>query len=339
MQTTVSCDVGIDVAAQALVVVLAVPDRPRTRAVTVANSAEGWQAVQEMVRAQGATPATTRLIMEATGAYWQGAATTLHRAGWTVYVASPASVRHYGQAQLQRAKTDARDAALLIDYLDGVHPTPWQPPEAEVVALQLLVRQRDDLVAMRTQTRNRQHALAQLPQVPRAVQRQIEALLAVLSEQIAQVEAAIRQQAQATVTLAGAVARLQTITGVGLLTAAVVVAETRPLRGAASAREIVSYAGLDPAPHESGTSVRGANHISKTGNARLRQALYMAALTAARHNPVLRPFYQRLRARGKRPRVALVAVARKLLALMATLLIHERDFDPAWHTRHVTAHA
>src|SRR5437762_3065381 len=168
MQTTVSCAVGIAVAAQTLVVVLAVADRPRARAVTVANSADGWQAMQELVRAQGATAATTRLIREATGAYWQGAATTVHRAGWTVSVASPASVRHDGQAQLQRAKTDAVDAALLIDYLDGVHPPPWQPPEAEIVALQLLVRQRDDLVALRTQTRNRQHALAQLPQVPRA---------------------------------------------------------------------------------------------------------------------------------------------------------------------------
>src|SRR5262249_35454719 len=151
---------------------LAAADRPRTRAITVANSAEGWDAVQALVRAQGATPATTRLILEATGAYWQGAATRWHQAGWVVYVVSPGSVRHYAQAQWRRAKTDAIDAALLLDYLDGIHPAPWQPPEAEVVALQLLVRQRDDLVAMRVQTRNRQHALTQLPGVPRVVQQQ-----------------------------------------------------------------------------------------------------------------------------------------------------------------------
>ena len=334
-----TCEVGIDVAAATLVVVLAVAGRPRARAVTVANDAAGWQAVQQPVRAQGATPATTRLVMEATGAYWQGAASALHQAGWTVFVVSPASVRHYAQAQLRRAKTDAVDAALLIDYLHAMQPTPWQPPEAEITALQLLVRQRDDLVAMRTQTRNRHHALTQLPTVPATVEQQVAGLLAMLSEQITQIEHAIRAQAQATVTLAGQMARLQTITGVGLLTAAVVVAETRPLRGAANARETVAYAGLDPAPQESGTSVRGANHISKTGNARLRQAVYMAALSAARYNPVLSRFYQRLRARGKRPRVALVAVARKLLALMTTLLIHERDFDPEWHTRHVHRHA
>jgi transposase len=180
---------------------------------------------------------------------------------------------------------------------------------------------------------------AQLPAVPEAVRQQVARVLATLPAQIAAAQAMIRQQAQATVTLAAQVARVQTMTGVGLLTAAVVVAETRPLRGAAHGRAIVSDAGLDPAPSDSGTSVHRARQSSKKGNARLRQAVSMAALAAARHNPVLRPFSQRLRARGKRPRVALVAVARQLLALMATLLIHERDFDPEWQTRSAPAHS
>lgn len=290
----------------------------------MANDAAGWQEIEERVRAQGATPARTRLVMEATGASWQGAATALHRAGWRVYVAAPASVRHDGQAQLRRATTDAVDAALLIDSLAGIHPPPWQPAAAEIEALQLLVRQR---------------ALAQLPSVPPTVHRHSEELLGVLGEQIGQVAAAIRQQTQATAALAGQVARLQTIAGVGLLTAAIVVAETRPLRGAANARAVVVSAGLDPAPQESGTSVRGARQSSKTGNARLRQAVSRAARAARRYNPLRKPFSERLRARGKRPRVAVVAVVRKRLALMTTLLIHERDFDPEWHTRPSRRHA
>ena len=79
--------------------------------------------------------------------------------------------------------------------------------------------------------------------------------------------------------------------------------------------------------------------MSKAGNARIRRAVFMAALAASRYNPMLRPFYARLRARGKKPRVALVAVARKLLALMMTLLVRERGFDPDWAThRHATSH-
>ena len=110
--------------------------------------------------------------------------------------------------------------------------------------------------------------------------------------------------------------------------------ELRPLRGSATPAEVVAFAGLDPAPQESGTSVRGARHISKTGNARVRQAVYMAALSAVRFNPVLKPFYEQLLARGKKKKVALVAVARKLLVLMVTLLTYERDFDPDWAMRH-----
>ena len=147
-------------------------------------------------------------------------------------------------------------------------------------------------------------------------------------------EGVIRQQAQAAATIAADLVRLQTIVGVGLLTAAVVVVETRPLRDRATPAQVVAYAGLDPAPHESGTSVRGARRISKTGNARLRQALYMAAVSAVRFNPVFKAFYARLVARGKPKKVALVAAARKLLVLMVTLLQQGRDFDPVWATTH-----
>jgi transposase len=324
--------VGIDIAAQTLAVCVVAPAAPAAR--TVANSAAGWAQVEQTVRGQGGEPATALLVMEATGAYWQGVATHLHSAGWAVAVISPGSARAFARARMRRAKTDAVDAALLADFGQAMQPAVWSPPPADVRALQLLLRQRDDLVRVRVETRNRQHALAQLPAVPAAVHEPWAAVLRVLEEQLHALDAAIRAQAQASVTLAADLARVQTIVGVGLLTAAVVVTETRPLWGNATPAQVVAYAGLDPAPHRSGTSVRGAEHISKTGNARLRQAVYMAALSASRYNPVLKAFYERLLARGKRKKVALVAVARKLLALMVTLLIHQRDFDPDWAANH-----
>lgn len=329
--------VGIDIAARTLAVAIAHGEAHPAPAVMLTNDADGWRTLIATLAAQGSLPATTLVVMEATGAYWQGVATTLHTAGWGVSVVPPASVRDHARSRLRRAKTDALDAALLVDYARRQQPARWTPPPPEIDALQRLLRQRDDLVAMRTQTRNRQHALAQLPRVPVEAQQPLVALARVLAEQIAALDAAIKERAAATVTLASEMARLQTITGVGMLTAAVVLTETRPLRGNVTPRQVVAFAGLDPAPRESGTSVRGARYVSKTGNARLRRAVYMAALAASRYNPVLRTFYERLRARGKKPRVALVAVARKLLVLMVTLLIHERDFDPDWAThRHAT---
>jgi transposase len=282
----------------------------------------------------GDAPASTRIALEATGAYWQGPATALAAAGWTVSVASPGSVRHYAQARLRRAKTDAVDAAVLAEYARDLQPPPWQPAPADVQALQLLIRQRDDLVAMQTETRNRQHALARLPAAAAAARAPLEALRAVLREQIAALDAAIRQQAEAAATIATALTRLQTVAGVGLLTAAIVLVEAAPLRDGGTPAQVVAYAGLDPAPRQSGTSVRGRGGISKTGNARLRQAAYMAAVSAVRYNPPLKAFYDRLLAAGKPKKLALVAAARKLLALLATLLRHDRDFDPTWAATH-----
>lgn len=201
-----------------------------------------------MAAQQGATPATTALVMEATGAYWQGLATALVQHGWSVSVVSPSSVRHYARARLRRAKTDAVDAALLAAYGWDLRPAPWVPAPAEVRALRLLIRQRDDLVAMQTETRNRQHALGKLPATPAEAGVALAAVAAVLREQIDALTAAIRQQAKAAASLADDLARLQSITGVGLLTAAIVLAETRPLRHGATPAQVVAYAGLDPAP-------------------------------------------------------------------------------------------
>ncbi|MGN6360991.1 MAG: IS110 family transposase [Thermomicrobiales bacterium] len=201
--------VGIDVAAKAL----AVAFDSAGAAQTFANTAAGWQQLRAALVAQGARPEATLLVMEATGAYWQGAATALVGAGWTVSVVSPGSARHYAQARLRRAKTDAVDAATLAAYGRDLRPAPWSPAPADVQTLQLLIRQRDDLIALQTETRNRQHALDQLPAVPEVVRAPLAAVLAVLREQIAGLDAAIRQQAETAATVAADIARLQTIAG------------------------------------------------------------------------------------------------------------------------------
>jgi transposase len=326
--------VGVDIAARTLAIVFAPTDAPPLSALAVPNDRVGWQALIDRLTANGATPATTLIVMEATGAYWQGLATALHIADWPVSVVSPGRVRAFAHARMRRAKTDAVDAALIADFGHRMTPERWSPPPPEITALQLLLRERDDLIAIRTQLSNQRHAMAHLPQGASALGMARGVVAQVVEEQIAVIERAIKRQAAATTTLATEIARLTTITGVGALTAAIVLTEIRPLRGSATPAEVVAFAGLDPAPRESGTSVRGARHISKTGNARVRQAVYMAALSAVRFNPVLRPFYERLLARGKKKKVALVAVARKLLVLMVTLLTYERDFDPDWAMRH-----
>lgn len=310
--------IGIDVAAVSLAIVRQPPTGGPESAISLPNTAAGWAQLRQQLRQWAVVPAHTLLVMEATGSYWIGVATALHAAGWAVSVVSPASARYYAQARLRRAKTDAVDAAVLAQYGRDLHPACWTPPPAEVQQLQLLLRQRDDLVGMQTQTRNRLHALAQWPDLPDELLAPLRTVLVVLVEQVAALEARIQARAAAVGAIAADVARLDGIKGVGWLTATLVLTELWV---------------LDPAPRQSGTSVRGKGSISKTGNARLRQAVYMAALSASQHNPVLRPFYQRLLQRGKLKQVALVAVARKLLVLMVTLLRHQTAFDPTYQTR------
>ena len=129
-------------------------------------------------------------------------------------------------------------------------------------------------------------------------------------------------------TFVTAAARLETIPGVGVLTAAWLLVTTLNFTSCATPDEATAYAGLAPHPYQSGTSVRGRPAIGHTGNGRLRKALYLATLSAAQYNPVIKEFYDRLRAAGKPPKVARCAAARKLLHIAWAVATKGQSFDP-----------
>jgi transposase len=157
---------------------------------------------------------------------------------------------------------------------------------------------------------------------------QLDTVIATVTAQISQLEQEI-----ADVLADGAWARsaclLQSIPGVGMLTAAWLLVTTVNFTVSSTPTGLAAYAGLAPMPHESGTSIRGQPRIGHSGNRRLRHALYMATLSASRHNPMIREFYQRLRDAGKPMKVARCAAARKLLHLAWAVVRKEQAFDPA----------
>ena len=131
-------------------------------------------------------------------------------------------------------------------------------------------------------------------------------------------------------TEAGAAAqRLQSIKGVGWVTAAWVLVTTLNLTSCDTVDALTAYAGLAPMPRQSGSSVWHRPSIGHTGNGRLRTAFYMATLSAARHNPVIKAYYDRLIARGKKPKVALVACMRKLIVILNTMIARRQKWDPS----------
>jgi transposase len=162
----------------------------------------------------------------------------------------------------------------------------------------------------------------------------MDALIAPLVEQIAAVARELTLALRQDAVWAAAAERLLSITGIGLVTAGWLLVDTLNFTICATPQAATAYAGLAPVPRESGSSVRGRPAIGHGGNARVRTALYLATLSAAQHNPVIKAFYQRLRAAGQPQKVARCAAARKLLYIAWAVVRQEAPFDPNYTLRH-----
>jgi transposase len=176
--------------------------------------------------------------------------------------------------------------------------------------------------------RDQLHALEQMPTIIAMVRTRMEQLIETLTTQLQAVEAELESALASDPTWAASAQRLQTIPGIGALLAAWLLVTTLNFTLCDSAEALTAYAGLAPYPSQSGTSVHGRACIGHTGNARLRTVLYLATLSAAQHNPVIKAFYERLRASGKPMKVARCAAARKLLHLAYAVVTRKQDFDP-----------
>jgi transposase len=248
------------------------------------------------------------VICEATGGYEQALVAALHKARIPVSVVNPAQVRAAARARGLRAKTDRIDAAMLTDYGQRYQPKPT--PQAsrvqqELVALTQWLKQLvQTQMVVRSQAEHHQDPF---------VKKQHQSLLDTYQAQIKAVEKRLEALQEKDPALRRRVEALDAIEGVGARTALVVLAHM-PELGQLNRQEAAALGGLAPWTRESGT-MKGHCCIGG-GRPEVRLALYMSALTAARRNPQLSAFYQRLRAKGKPGKVALTAVMRKLLVYM-----------------------
>jgi transposase len=322
--------VGIDIAAATFTTTWMHQGQPAVRPLTLEQTASGFTTLQHRLQATGVTPATTLVVLEATGSYWITLATTLHHAGYAVSVINPKQAHNFAKVFLKRAKTDAIDAYTLAQLAVMLQPEPWTPPPAVYHELQQRLAQRDALLEMRQQVRNQLHALSQGPVVIAAVRQRMETLIVTLTAQLDDVEAEIAEALQIDAAWAAAAERLQSITGIGMVTAGWLLVTTLNFTHCATPEAAAAYAGLAPMPRESGSSLRGRRSIGHAGNTRLRTALYMAALSAAQHNPVIKTFYMRLRTAGKSKKVARCAAARKLLHMAWAIVTKQQRFDPSY---------
>jgi transposase len=302
--------IGIDVAKAQLEFAC----RPSGDAGSVANTEEGVRAL--LARCQALTP--TLIVLEATGGYEAAAVAALAAAGLPVVVANPRQVRDFAKATGQLAKTDALDAEVLALFAERVRPAPRPLPDEAAQALDALLTRRRQLVEMLTAERNRR--LVAHPAVRRDLQQHIRYLERRLREADDDLHTAVRTSPLWRVKDD----LLQSVPGVGRVVSLTLLAE-RPELDRLSHKEIAALVGVAPLNRDSGT-LRG-KRLVYGGRAPVRTVLYMAALVASRCHPVIRVFYQRLRAAGKPAKVALTACMRKLLTILNAIT---RDHVP-WH--------
>jgi transposase len=297
--------VGIDVAKARLDVACS----PATTAWQVANDEAG---IADLVaRLRPLAPEV--IVLEATGGLEIPVAAALAAAGLPVAVVNPRRVRAFAQAIGQLAKTDALDAALLARFGADVRPPVRPLPDADAQALSALLARRRQLVGMLTAERQRL-GTARAP-----VRARVQAHVAWLEAELDGLDGELRQAVQASPIWRATDDLLRGVPGIGPVVALTLVAEL-PELGRLDRKQIGALVGVAPLNRDSGAR-RGTRAVWG-GRGRVRAALYMAALVAVRHNPVIRAFYQRLLAAGKAKKLALVACMHKLLTIVNAIVHH-----------------
>lgn len=269
-----------------------------------------------------------KACMEATGVYGYAVALRLYRDHHLdVCIVNPAQISSFAKAQLRRTKTDGIDARVILAFAQSQHPPLWKPESPETRRLYHLVVTADKIKGILQQWNNRAHSHQYIEDLPPVVKKVQRSLRRSLERQLAEVEERIRELCRKEPSLGQKVDLLSSIPGIGEHSATRILAYGRDLFTTRTRKALTAHAGLAPAQKQSGTSIHGKSRIAKQGDRRLRTALFMPALVAAYHNPILKTFYQRLLDKGKPKMLAVVAVMKKLLLMIQAILKNKTKFS------------
>ena len=307
--------VGIDVSKKVLDIAV-LPDVTQW---SVPNTPQG---IDELVAALGSL-APVLVVMESTGGLQRAVVAGLAAAQIPTAVVNPRQVRDFAKASGRLAKTDRLDAEVIARFGMAIRPRPTRLPDAEAQALEAHVERRRQVVTMITAEKNR------LSSTVGPVRKDIQRHIAWLEKELRKLDEELSKRIQRNPVWREREDLLRSVPGVGPVLGATLLAEV-PELGELGGKQIASLLGVAPFNRDSGM-LRGRRTVWG-GRAQVRQTLYMATLTATRHNPVIRDFYLRLCAAGKAKKAALTACMRKLLVILNSMLKHGAAWNPA-HTR------
>lgn len=303
--------IGIDVGKEKLDV--GRNDEQRVR--TWGNDEAGQAKLSDWLVEQG----PELVVVEASGGYEAAIVSELVERGLAVALVNPSRVRAFARAEGLLAKTDKIDARLIARFGATMKPQAQARREQAQLELSQWVTRRRQLVVMLTAEKNR------LQTAPKAIQAQIRSHLEWLQAQIAELEQLINQAIASNPTWRETARRVETVPGIGAITASTLLADL-PELGQLNRQKIAALVGVAPFNHDSGKH-RGKRRIFG-GRTSVRSVLYMATLSAIRHNPVIKSFYQHLLAKGKVKKVALTACMRKLLVIVNAMVKSGQDWNP-----------
>ena len=304
---------GIDIAKDKIDVCI----RSLSQRQTFANTVEGHRKLIAWLRQHKVGKA----VMEASGGYERSSAKALREAGIEVRIVDPKRVRNFARSAGRLAKNDAIDAEMIAWFAETFSEAPGQLHDAAREELQQLVNARQGLLDIQTDIQNRGEHVA-----PKPVQKLHARLMKKIATELVRLEALIAALIKAVPHFAEAAEIIESVPGLAGTTAANLIAGM-PELGHVSNKVAPALLGAAPYDDDSGQR-RGERHI-KGGRRKVRNALFMPCLGAAtQHNPVLKAFYQRLLANGKKKKVALIACMRKLIVILNTMIARREKWDP-----------
>ena len=250
-------------------------------------------------------------VMEATGSYHLGLATWLFDAGVAVAVVNALSIKRFVQMRLKLAKTDKADAKMIRLYAELEKPLLWSPPaeyDQQASEINGLVEM---LIRQRTALKNKHHSVSLRPGNFAVVIKHLQKQIAFLNKQISELECKMEELIKKF--QGDLLSRLKSIPGIGTKTAMFLIVITDGFTAFDSSKQLSAFFGLAPTIRLSGKSVRGQSRISKAGNNVIRNLLFMCSFSACKNNKACKDLFDRIVAKGKSKKLALIAVANKLL--------------------------
>lgn len=313
---------GIDVGAEELVLVIRKNNQPLNPQKFSNTLGDRTRLVNKLSKRSGII-----VCLEATGVYHVDLSLALHDAGVLLMVVNPKASHNFAKVLMKNTKTDAVDANTLAEYAERMDFVAWTRPSNEKIALRSFARRIHSLSKQKAAAKNHLHALTATDETPKAVLKDANLAISQLEKRLDSLTAAALLLIAKHPELDRILHLLIGIKGIAETSAIALMGELLLLPPDLTHRQWVKFAGLDPQAFESGKSVHKKTRMAKSGNAHIRAALYMPALSAKEHDPYVNAYFQHLIDNGKLPIQAVCAVMRKLLHAIHGMLKHNQPFD------------